>query len=290
MGITIIDIVIMVLAVISYGIWLFFYIKGRQYSNLFENLDSKDFPLKDLYFIGYAVTETIGYKYNSKADRKLRKELDVLYSAKYVDYYLRVVYAQRFTFSLTMLVIAFMLYGFSDEIMALLIGLMFAGLAYYYFGTLASKKILERSEEMLIDFSEVVSKLALMTNAGMILREAWEEIAKTGDTPLYEEMQRAVEEMHNGVSEIDAIYHFGTRCVIPEIKKFSSTLVQGMVKGNAELTTMLLVQSKEVWGMKKQNVRRQGEKAASKLLVPICIIFIGILIMVLVPIFTNLGM
>lgn len=290
MGITIIDIVIMVLAVISYGIWLFFYIKGRQYSNLFENLDSKDFPLKDLYFIGYAVTETIGYKYNSKADRKLRKELDVLYSAKYVDYYLRVVYAQRFTFSLTMLVIAFMLYGFSDEIMALLIGLMFAGLAYYYFGTLASKKILERSEEMLIDFSEVVSKLALMTNAGMILREAWEEIAKTGDTPLYEEMQRAVDEMHNGVSEIDAIYHFGTRCVIPEIKKFSSTLVQGMVKGNAELTTMLLVQSKEVWGMKKQNVRRQGEKAASKLLVPICIIFIGILIMVLVPIFTNLGM
>ena len=290
MGITIIDIVIMVLAVISYGIWLFFYIKGRQYSNLFENLDSKDFPLKDLYFIGYAVTETIGYKYNSKADRKLRKELDVLYSAKYVDYYLRVVYAQRFTFALTMLVIAFMLYGFSDEIMALLIGLMFAGLAYYYFGTLASKKILERSEEMLIDFSEVVSKLALMTNAGMILREAWEEIAKTGDTPLYEEMQRAVDEMHNGVSEIDAIYHFGTRCVIPEIKKFSSTLVQGMVKGNAELTTMLLVQSKEVWGMKKQNVRRQGEKAASKLLVPICIIFIGILIMVLVPIFTNLGM
>lgn len=290
MGITIIDIVIMVLAVISYGIWLFFYIKGRQYSNLFENLDSKDFPLKDLYFIGYAVTETFGYKYNSKADRKLRKELDVLYSAKYVDYYLRVVYAQRFTFSLTMLVIAFMLYGFSDEIMALLIGLMFAGLAYYYFGTLASKKILERSEEMLIDFSEVVSKLALMTNAGMILREAWEEIAKTGDTPLYEEMQRAVDEMHNGVSEIDAIYHFGTRCVIPEIKKFSSTLVQGMVKGNSELTTMLLVQSKEVWGMKKQNVRRQGEKAASKLLVPICIIFIGILIMVLVPIFTNLGM
>ncbi len=289
MGITVVDIVIMVLGAISYGIWIFFYIKGKSNAQLFETLDPKEYPLKDLYFIGYAVTETIGYKYNSKSDRKLRKSLDVLYTAKYVDYYLRVVYAQRITFALTMLVIAFMLYGFSDEIAALFIGLMFSGLAYYYFGTLAEKRIEERSEEMLIDFSEVVSKLALMTNAGMILREAWEEISKTGESSLYLEMQTAVDEMNNGVSEIDAIYNFGSRCVIPEIKKFSSTLIQGMVKGNAELTSMLLIQSKEVWNLKKQNVRRQGEKAASKLLVPICIIFIGILIMVLVPIFTNLG-
>ena len=188
MGITVVDIVIMVLGAISYGIWIFFYIKGKSNAQLFETLDPKEYPLKDLYFIGYAVTETIGYKYNSKSDRKLRKSLDVLYTAKYVDYYLRVVYAQRITFALTMLVIAFMLYGFSDEIAALFIGLMFSGLAYYYFGTLAEKRIEERSEEMLIDFSEVVSKLALMTNAGMILREAWEEISKTGESSLYLEM------------------------------------------------------------------------------------------------------
>ncbi len=55
------------------------------------------------------------------------------------------------------------------------------------------------------------------------------------------------------------------------------------------MTMMLMDQSKEVWGAKKQYVRRQGEKAASKLMIPICIMFIGILIMILVPIFTNLG-
>ena len=41
--------------------------------------------------------------------------------------------------------------------------------------------------------------------------------------------------------------------------------------------------------MKKQNVHRQGELANNKLLLPMCITFIGILIMVMVPIFTNLG-
>lgn len=62
-----------------------------------------------------------------------------------------------------------------------------------------------------------------------------------------------------------------------------------MTKGNSELTAMLQEQSKEVWQLKKQLVRREGEKAASKLLIPICVMFVGILIMIIVPIFTNLG-
>ena len=34
---------------------------------------------------------------------------------------------------------------------------------------------------------------------------------------------------------------------------------------------------------------RQGEKASAKLMIPIMIMFMGILVMVLIPIFTNLG-
>ena len=87
-------------------------------------------------------------------------------------------------------------------------------------------------------------------------------------------MQIAVDQMRNGVSEADALFNFGSRCVVPEIKKFTSTIVQGISKGNSELVVMLQEQSKEVWSLKKQNVRRQGEKAASKLLIPMMIISI----------------
>ena len=121
------------------------------------------------------------------------------------------------------------------------------------------------------------------------MREAWAEVAYTGDSALYQEMQRAVDEMNNGVSDVDALFNFGTRCIIPEIKKFTSTIVQGLVKGNSELVYMLQEQSKEVWSAKKQDVKRQGAKASSKLLIPILIMFIGILIMIVVPIFTNMG-
>jgi tight adherence protein C len=143
---------------------------------------------------------------------------------------------------------------------------------------------------MLSEFSNVVSKLALLINAGMILREAWADVAYTGNSVLYQEMQKTVEDMENGMSESDALFAFGMRCMIPEIKKFTSTLIQGIQKGNSNLAVMIQEQSKEVWNLKRQNVRRQGEKAASNLLIPIFLMFIGILIMVIVPVFTNLGM
>lgn len=288
-GLTIVDFVVAGLGLLVLLVWLFLYMKGGKYNSLFDNLEEKDYPLKEIYGLGYAALEMIHYDYRSKQDRKMRQQLDILYGSQYSDYYLRVVHSQQITLSLTVLVVAFALYGLSGEMMALVIGIAFAGLAYYYFGTVTAKRIDQRSQEMMHDFSEVVSKLALLTNAGMILREAWEEVAFAGDGTIYQEMQRSINEMNNGVAEVDAVYNFGTRCVVPEIKKFTSTIVQGITKGNSELTMMLQQQSGEVWNLKKQLVRREGEKAASKLLIPITIMFVGILIMILVPIFTNLG-
>ena len=288
-GLGLIDWIIIGAGAVSLFLWLIVFFMGRKRNAMFDVLEEKEYPFKEIYGMGYAVLELFKYKYKSKGDRKLRQQLEVLYGEKYSEYYLRVIHSQQITLSFTVFVLAFAFYGLTSEILACVIGLVFAALAYYYFGTTTAKKILKRSDELLHDFSEVVSKLALLTNAGMILREAWQEVAFAGTGVIYTEMQTAVNEMNNGVADIDAIYNFGTRCIIPEIKKFTSTIIQGMTKGNSELTAMMQEQSKEVWQLKKQIVRREGEKAASKLLIPICIMFVGILVMILIPIFTNLG-
>lgn len=61
-------------------------------------------------------------------------------------------------------------------------------------------------------------------------------------------------------------------------------MIQGMEKGNKELVKMLSEQSQESWNLKKNIAMRDGEKASSKLLIPMMIMFAGILIMVLIPI------
>lgn len=286
---TVTDYIVFAIGAVLLLIWLLFFILGLKHASFFDVLEEKEFPLKEIYFIGYAILNLVNYKYKSKHDRKLRKEVSVLYGEKYADYYIRVIHAQEITIAFTVLLLAVPIYGLSDSFVAMFVIVVFAATAYYYYGTVTTNKISKRSEEMLCDFADVVSKLALLTNAGMIMREAWEEVAYTDNTTLYVEMQKTVDEMKNGVSDVEALFAFGTRCVIPEIKKFTSTIIQGIVKGNSELVHMLKEQSKEVWMLKKQNVKRQGEKAASKLLIPILIMFIGIIIMILIPIFTNLG-
>jgi tight adherence protein C len=286
---TITNVVVFFIGALALLFWLLCYMAGKKNAALFEALTEKEYPFKEIYFVGFGLLEKINYSYRGKANRRLRKEVEVLYGEKYAEYYVRVIHAQKLTFASTIAVLSFVLYGLGNDITLLIVGFALAGLAYYYFGTAAAQKIKKRSEELMSDFSEVVSKLALMTNAGMILREAWENIAFSGDSTLYLEMQTAVESMRNGVAEIDALYQFGSRSMVPEIKKFASTLIQGITKGNAELALMLQTQSKEIWESKKQMVRRQGEKAASKLLIPMMIMFVGILIMIVVPIFANFG-
>ena len=283
------DLIMIACGAVTLLIWLFFCLKGFKHSQMFDVLGENYFPLHEIYGMGYAVLETFHYSYKTKSDRKIRQQLDVLYGEKYSEYYLRVIRSQQIAISMTVFVLAFVIYGISAEILATVVVIVFAGLSFYYFGTLTATKIQKRSDELLHDFSEVVSKLALLTNAGMILREAWQEIAAGGEGIIYAEMRTAVNDMNNGMAEVDAIYNFGMRCIIPEIKKFTSTIIQGMTKGNSELSAMLQEQSREVWQLKKQIVRREGEKAASKLLIPICIMFVGVLIMIIIPIFANLG-
>lgn len=289
MFLTMQDLVILGIGCVFLVIWLIIFIASRSYDEMFETLNENEFPLKELYSMGYFVMEKSKYQYKSRQDRKLRQDMEVLYEKKYVEYYLRLTYARAITYGMLLFVLAFIIYAFSGEVGVLLIMFMFSGLSVYYVMTLAPKKIEARSSQLIGDFSEVVSKLALLTNAGMILREAWELTSKVGDGVFYQEMRNAVVEMENGISESEAIRRFGIRCMMPEIKKFSATLIQGIQKGNSELSSMLQNQSAEIWNLRKQNVRRQGEKAASKLMIPIFMMFIGVIIMIVVPIFSNLG-
>ena len=284
------DAVVILIGILTLEFWMIFYFKGGKDSDLFLPLEDADFPLKELYFIGYTVCEQFHVKYKTERVRKLRKQVAVLYGEKYVDYFLRAVYAQRVTMSMTIACLALPCYCFTEgSLIAFAAVWIAAGFAYYYYGTTLPDKIQKRQDEMLAEFSELVSKLALLVNAGMILHDAWAKVAQSGDSEIYREMRRSLEEMRNGTPEIDAIYNFGQRSMIQEVKKFSSTLIQGLTKGASELSQMLTQQSKEVWMTKQQMMRRKGELANNQLLLPMLIVFIGILIMVIVPIFAGIG-
>lgn len=286
---TITAILLMAAATILTLLFIILLLKGKKYDEWIEPLDSKEFPLCQLYGAGFAACDIIKFDFSAKAERKRRQEMALIYGEKLAEYYLRVNAAERFTMLLLLLTLGFIMYGLAAEPMIIAVFAVFAGTAFYYVGTKPANILEEKTNQIMADFADVTSKLALLVNAGMILKEAWEKIAMNGEGELYDEMRRSVEQMNNGVPEVDAYMEFGSRCMAPPIKKFTSTIIQGMVKGNRELVEMIKEQSRELWETREHMTRQEGEKAASKLLFPICLIFVGILIIVIVPIFTNIG-
>ena len=283
------SIVIMAVGSVISMIYIVLLMVSKKYDYLIEPLTGKEWMLKEVYGPGFLICDMIKYDFTSKVERTRRRDLGLLYDARYTDYYLRVCAAQRISLSMLIVVLGFAIFGLVNDVLILVVLAVFGVVAYYYFSGLQTEQIKKRSDIFLSDFPDIVSKIALLINAGMILKEAWIRVAGTGTSPIYQEMQRTVDDMENGMAEVDAYYAFGTRCVIPEIKKFSSTLSQGVVKGNAELVTMVQEQNAEIWLARKHRAKQQGEKAGGKLMIPIMIMFVGILIVIIIPIFANLG-
>lgn len=264
-------------------------VASPKYAMLIQNLSNKEHFFKPLYAVGFYWLEKTNYKFGLKIDKQRYKECKVLYGEKYSEYHFRLNYAAKIGVSLFVVPFVFLLYPLVQSPIVFIVGAVGIFLAYWNYDMKITDVTKKRDEEISRDFPEVLSKLTLLVNAGMIIHEAWEKVSVTGTSTIYEEMKTSVIDMQNGVSEIDAFLSFGNRCLNDDVKKFASTLVQNLTKGNRELVDFLKRQTALCWEERKHSARRQGEAASSKLMLPIGLMFVGILILVIVPVFSNLS-
>jgi tight adherence protein C len=268
--------------------WVFLYVK---YQNVFhaytDNLSPEEYKAPELFFIGMGFMHQIHYDLHSRKGRIRIKEISEVKGQKYAEYYYYVIRGATFTYILTLLPFVFILGALADNPMMLVIGICLALLLVRYLEKDINDKLEARREELQLDLPQVLSKMALLINSGMVMREAWVKVSQTGDRALYQEMRITSSEMANGASDLEAFRNFAERCSVKSIRKVTSTLVQNMQKGNKELSYFLEEMSREMWEEKKNLVRQKGETAGTKLLIPMGMVFIGILLLIIVPVFMN---
>lgn len=289
----ILNIAFLVLSLLVGGSFVLLLLTSSKYEDYIAPLDSKKFMLPEIYGVGFRLLEMFRFEYKSRGAHQLREHVTILYGERYAEFYVRVMYAQRISLVYLCAAVFCAVAGFADgtdKLILFALGVLVCGVLYYYFTTLPADLVKKRSIRFMDEFPNAVSTMALLVNSGMMLREAWREVSLTEDTELYMEMRRVNEDIDNGVAEMDALLNFGNRCVTPEIKKFTSLVVQGLEKGNRDLANALQNQTDELWHFKKQAVLKRGELASSKLMIPLLIMFLGVLIMVMGPIMTNLGL
>lgn len=282
-------IVILVIATVMVLLWVILAVKyAEPYEDIIASIDAEKYRYPELFCIGFAIMSFLKIDTKSKRARKRIKEISEIQGKKFAEYYYYIINGAKWTYGFTVLVFFVVLGAMANELAAILLGAVLAGLIMWYLEELMNDQLTERRDNILSSMPQMLSKLTLLVNSGMIVREAWEKVAYGGSGALYEEMQLTVKEMQNGISDLDAYRNFADRCSLKEVRRFASTMIQNLSKGNAELSYFLKEMSEEMWEEKKHLVKRKGEAANSKLLMPTAMIFIGILVMIIVPAFMSM--
>lgn len=260
----------------------------EKFKEFTDSIDPKEYYMSELFYIGFQIMEMIHFNIKSDSSRRKVKQMAEVYGRKYAEYYYYVLTGGQITYAVTVIPIIFLLSLLSNKPAAIVFGIILAVLFVWYLRESFNDRLTERREKILSDFPLVLSKMTLLVNSGMLLRDAWNLTASQGESVLFEEMRNTSVQLQNGVPEITAYREFAERCGVKEIRKFTSMVIQGLEKGGAELTLFLRDMSDEMWIEKKNMVRQKGEQANSKLMIPTIIIFLGILIMIMVPLLMGL--
>lgn len=255
----------------------------NKFSSITATLNDEEYKFCELFHVGFQALEIVHFDIKSEKSRKKVKEVAEIYGRKYAEYYYYTMLGAQVTYGILLVPIVLLLATLSNNPLALVYGIVIAVLLVWYMRELFQDKLTARREALLLEFPQVLFKMTLLVNAGMMLRDAWHDVAASSDGVIYQEMNITAQELKNGISEYEAYRNFADRCAIKEMRKFASLVTQGLSKGSGELSMFLKEMSDEMWEEKKNLVKQKGEKASSQLLLPTVMIFAGILIMIMAP-------
>lgn len=269
--------------------WFFLFLKfNKKFIDIIHAIDPREFFLPQLYFIGFGCIEIFKINIFDERFRGLHQSLVELKGNEAANFYQPVILGAQLTYILSFIPLGMFLGCFTDEFIFGILGVLTGMVLAYYIHFETRTKLINRRNEINALFPEVLSKLTLLCNAGLVLRESWSKVAFSSNELLYREMQFTSEEIRNGLSEQKAISNFAQRCATKEIRKFATIVIQNIQKGSVDLTNSLVLLTNESWEIKRHEVKKKSELAGQKLLIPIGIMFVGILLMIIVPIFANI--
>lgn len=156
------------------------------------------------------------------------------------------------------------------------------------------RKEKERRQQLVLDYPEVLFKMAMLLGAGLTLKGTFQKIAseyrkRKDEHPrfVYEEMLFACREMENGVGEAAAYESFGRRCGDSRYVKLGSILSQNLKKGAKGLQELLEQEAAAGFEERKHMARKLGEEAGTRLLFPMMLMLGVVLVILIVPAVMN---
>lgn len=152
------------------------------------------------------------------------------------------------------------------------------------------KKYEKRQQQLLFDYPEFVSQLALLIGAGMSLTGAVRRIYmdhKNSQAPLYEEIKIFIHNLDNGFLEERAMEDLGNRTGLVQYRKLCSLLAVNMKKGSMNMKVVLEQEAEDAFEQHQALIRKMGEEAGTKLLLPMVMMLVVVIGVIMIPAFLT---
>jgi tight adherence protein C len=261
--------------------------RSGTYRDVLESLDHKEHFYKP--YIGGALwlVDRLGLKGSRRYFAWLHQKVTMLHGSRYAAFYLKIHWASKILYFFLGFIIAGMI-GFLSgaegyEWIAIMPGM---GVLLFF---LADKTLDDSYKKKKLslerDFPDFLSNLILLVNAGLTPRQAIERIVSERGSrkPLYDELQIALNDIRAGMTEREAYTDFSERCKVKEITNFVGILLQNLKIGGGQMLYELKRMGTECWDMRKNAARQMGEAAASKLMIPLALMFLAIILICMAP-------
>ncbi|GAB6159600.1 hypothetical protein JCM13267_02200 [Howardella ureilytica] len=154
-----------------------------------------------------------------------------------------------------------------------------------------------RKYELTADYPSITTKLYLLIYAGGTIISSFEHIVREYDNNIkrghmkpraaYEQMKKCLNNINNGMGEAKSYIKWGNDCGINEYKRLGSYLSEYLKKGTGDLKKKLRQLSSESMETAAANAKERGEKAGSKLVVPMIAMLFTVMVIVIVPAFDS---
>lgn len=269
--------------------WLWLFIRGsRNCSDVCTSRAAEKLYFHRIFFTGFELMKILKINVRSAKFTEKRKRCGEVYGERYAEFYTYLFTGAQLSYAAILIPLSLLTGVLAESAAAAFTGIASAVLMLFILDGDVKKKAEEKHDEIMCELPDVIMRLTLLINAGMVLRDAWNMVADSPDSTLGREMRQTGSDIRNGMPEEEAFEAFAQRCRTREIRKFTASLVQNIRKGSAGLSECLQNLASEQWEEKKNYVRKKAAASEQKLLFPMLMIFAAIILMIIVPVFTGM--
>ena len=181
--------------------------------------------------------------------------------------------------------------GKTEKYLELLVFGIVIIILFTYYGVYKLRETGEkRRDELAEQYYSFVNRMNIYIGAGLTVQNSLRTIVrnKSGGY-LNDEITYTLNSIASGEPEPKAYLELGKNLGTEEYSKLMSLISQNMEYGNSNLIKLMDSELKLSFYLKKEDIRKRGEKASEKLLLPTLILMFIVMIIVMYPAFVGMG-